>query len=275
MNGKAGFSFRVVTLLGLSLIAAGSAALLGGCKGNTTAAAVMEHRTGQPPVVKARRAAPAMQNADPLSNPVWQAAMLPLTAPTNTTRTTSPTRGAVFFDDAALYAAFICEKPAHAPAESKDVVSFYIDPLAQDTELFQITVDATGEAHCAWLRCSRPAEPMEDGSPNLGHPVSVNVDVDVKGLVTKVREGTEEGHDVWAVQIMLPINGLPKTLRVPPAAGAHWKFNLVRTFTTLNGGHVVDQAQANLSPFYVNALAVSPYRMAELDFDEKLELTRQ
>ena len=43
-----------------------------------------------------------------------------------------------------------------------------------------------------------------------------------------------------------------------------------RTYgTTMNGNVPMDQAQANLSPFYVNAQAVSPYRLAELDFVEK------
>jgi len=260
---------RAFVLSGLTLMAAGSAALLGGCKGNTTSAAIVEHRVGQPPIVIAQRATEDMRQADPLSSPAWQRAMMPLNAPANTPRTTAPTRGAVIYDDKTLHVAFICEKPTHtggSAAECRDVVSLYIDPLSTGTELFQITVDSTGQARCVWSRCSEPAEPLEDGSPNLGLPVSVTLDVPVKGLWTKIGEGMDKGNAVWTAQLALPVAGLPTKLQVKPEVGTHWKFNLVRTFTTMNGKLPLDQAQANLSPFYVNAQAVSPYRLAELDF---------
>jgi hypothetical protein len=260
------FPLRAGMLSGAFLMAALSAALLGGCKGNTTTAAMLEHRPGRPPKVVAHEAVGDMRLADPLTSSAWQHAMLPLVPPANTLRTTAPTQGAVLFDEKALYVAFICEKPGNSSTQSRDTVSLYVDPLGAGKELFQVTIDASGSTRCAWLRSGEPAEPLEDGSPDFGHPVSAMPDMEVKGLWSQVREGTEAGTAVWMAQVELPVAGLPRPLQVKPAVGERWKFNLVRTYTTLHGSQVVDQTQANLSPFYVNAQAVSPYRMAELEF---------
>lgn len=267
-------ALRACVLSGATLMAVGTVVLMGGCKGNTTAAAIVEHRTEKPPVVLANRTVEDMKAADPLTSAAWRQAMLPLVAPANTLRTTAPTRAAVLFDDGTLHVAFICEKQATGGA-SRDVVSLYLDPLNQGKELFQITVDSKGSTRCAWLRSSEPAEPLENGAPDLGHPVFSVPDIAVKGLWTQVREGTDQGNAVWTAQVALPLAGLPALLQAKPAAGMHWKFNLVRTFTTLDGQRVVDQAQSNLSPFYVNAQAVSPYRLAELEFSEKAVVSRQ
>ena len=265
---------RACVLSGAALMAVGSVVLLGGCKGNTTAAANVEHRTQKPPVVLANRASENMKAVDTLTSTAWRQAMLPLVAPANTLRTTTPTRAAVLFDDTTLYVAFICEKQTTG-GTSRDSVSLYLDPLNQGKELFQVTVDSTGSTRCAWLRSSEPAEPLENGAPDLGHPFWTVPDIAVKGLWTQVREGADQGNAVWTAQVALPLAGLPALLQAKPAVGSHWKFNLVRTFTTLDGQRVVDQSQSNLSPFYVNAQAVSPYRLAELEFGEKAVVNRQ
>jgi hypothetical protein len=267
---------RTCVLSGAALMAAFGVALLPGCKGNSTSAAVMEHRPGKPPVVIANRAAPNIQTADPLTNPSWRTVMLALAPPANTTRTTALTQAGVLFDDQTLYVAFICEKQPTTAAQSRDAVSLYLDPLGNGLELFQVTVDSTGTSACAWLRSSEPAEPLDDGSPDFGHPVVAVPNLTVSGLAVRVREATDEGHPVWTCQITLPLAGLPPKLQVKPAPTTHWRFNLVRTFATLKGGKLGEQFQSNLSPFYVNAQAVSPYRLADLQFpDDKATPTNK
>jgi hypothetical protein len=268
-------AFRTCVLSGAALMAALSFALLSGCKGNTTSAAIMENRTGKPPVVLANRAAKDVQTADPLTTPAWQKALAALVPPANTLRTTAATRAGVLFDDQTLYVAFICEKQTVASGQARDTVSLYLDPLGEGLELLQITVDSSGTPACVWLRSSEPAEPLEDGSPDLGHPVQAVPDLAVPGLAVRVREATDEGHAVWTCQVAVPLAGLPAKLQVKPAPTAHWKFNLVRTFTTLKGGKPGEQAQSNLSPVYVNAQAVSPYRLAELQFPDDRPATNK
>lgn len=257
---------RTWALSGAALIAVGGVALLGGCKGNTTSAAGMAIHAEKPPVVTASRAAMNMKETDPLTSSAWRNALAPLVPPVNTLRTTAPTRAGVLFDDETLYVAFVSERQPGSTGQSRDAVTLFLDPLCEGKELFQVTVDSTGATSCTWLRSSEPAEALEDGSPDWGHPVVATPDMKVSGMWTQVREGTDEGHSVWTCQLALPVAGLPKKLQVKPAAGAHWKFNLVRTYATIKDGRVVDQAQANLSPFYVNAQAVSPYRLADLGF---------
>jgi len=255
-----------------TLIAIALAAPLAGCKNNTSSAATPERRVGKPPVVIAQYAPEDPRAADPLTSPVWQnAAWWTLSAPANTTHTTTPGKAALLFDDAALYVAVICDLPASAdpdgPADpdGRDGISLFLDPKGQGRELLQVSADSTGTTHCAWIRTSAAIEPLEDGSPNLGFPLDVRPDCQFPGLDAQVRRGILNGRPVWTLQLAVPVAGMPALMQALPAPDAPWKFNILRTCLTGTGGQR-EILQSNLSPVHVNAQSVSPYRMAELDF---------
>jgi hypothetical protein len=255
-------------LAGLSLAALGVSALFAGCKGNTTAAATVERRVGKPPVVVARDSGVDVREADPLTSEVWkQAAWWEMTAPANSSQTTPRTRGATLFDGGTMYVAVVCGMPEIGESVKGDAVTVFVDPAGEGRELLQLTVDAQGTARSAWIRSNAAIEPLEDGSPNVGYPLDVRPNVKVGGLWTRVRKGNLEGREVWSVVMAVPAGGMPGVMQVPPAAGGHWKFNVLRTMVRVApGGEREEQVQGNLSPVYVGAQAFCPYRMAELDF---------
>jgi hypothetical protein len=260
-------------LLAAMVLVAGSSVQLMGCKGNTTSAAGVGRVVGKPPVVRAMTIQGDAAHADPLNAAIWQDSQngpwLSLTAPTNTTRMTTRTEAKVLFDDQMLYVAFINEQEVTTTSAlgARDQVALFLDttPAGKGMEMMEISVDsAGGPAVCTWIRSATPAVPLDDGSPDLGHPVSLIPNVSVPGLVSQVREGTKDGHAIWTAVIAVPINNLPLPLRTSALANARWKFNLVRTVKT--GGGVL---QSNLSPIQVNAQPVSPYRMADLELDTR------
>jgi hypothetical protein len=255
---------RGCALLGATLMAVAGVTLLPGCKGNTSAAAGVDRRTGKPPVVVARAAgvSDGAGPADPLSSDVWrEAEWWPLVAPANTLRTTPASRAAVLYDAGTLYVAVINELPAAGREAAQDTISLYVDTAGAGKEVLQVTTDARGATHCAWIRSSIPVGPLEDGSPDIGHPLDIRPDLQVPGLAARVGEGLVEGRAAWTAVFSVPVAGLPPLMQIAPGTGVHWKFNVLRKMT--RGG---EHTQSNLSPVYVNAQAVSPYRMAELDF---------
>jgi hypothetical protein len=259
-------SFRSCALLGATLLVGMGVALLPGCKGNTRAANV--DRTGQTPMVMAR-AIPASRIglADPLTSEVWKAAdWWTLAAPANTPRTTPTSRTAVLFDAGTLFVAVVNELPEAGRAATEDVVSVYVDTAGKGKEVLQVTADAQGMTRCAWIRSSVPVGPKEDGSPNTGYPLDIRPDFKVTGLATYPGHGVVDGHAVWTIVVAVPVTGMPPLMQALPGSEAPWKFNVLRTMT--RGG---EQYQANLSPVYVNAQAVSAYRMAGLAFGQQAE----
>jgi hypothetical protein len=247
-------------------MAAAFAALLGGCKNNTSSAATPERRVGKPPVVRPQFAQGPLCDADPVSSPVWRAAAWwALAAPANTARTTAPAQGAVLFDEDTLYVAVINDLPPFTDADSRDAVALFLDTKGEGKELLQVTVDSSGQTQCAWIRTGAAIEPLADGSPNLGYPLDVRPNYPLAGLGVQVRQGVFEGRPVWTAVLAVPVAGMPALMQVLPAKDTHWKFNVLRMYMVGTGSRG-DVMQANLSPVYVGAQAVSPYRMAELDF---------
>jgi hypothetical protein len=184
------------------------------------------------------------------------------TAPANTTRTTANTQAAILFDSNMLYVAFASEcQPADKV--DHDGVSLFLDTThaGDGTEMVRITVNSDGSAECTWIRSATPAERREDGLPDFAHPVSTIPDIQIPGLVSHVTGGTHEGKGMWEAVVGVPMRALPMPLRTSPAAGARWKVNLLRTVTV---GQHKEQLQANLSPVYVGAQELAPYRMADL-----------
>ena len=253
-------------LLGATLIAAGFAALLGGCKNNTSSAATPERRVGKPPVVRPQFVQGPVRDADPVSSPVWRdAAWWALTAPANTARTTAPAQSAVLFDEGTLYVAVINDLPPATDADSRDAVALFLDTKGEGRELLQVTADSSGQAQCAWIRTDAAIEPLADGSPNLGYPLDVRPNFPLAGLDVQVRHGVFEGRAVWTVVLAVPVAGMPGLMQVLPTKEARWKFNVLRMYMVGTGSRR-EVMQANLSPVFVGAQAVSPYRLAELDF---------
>jgi hypothetical protein len=255
---------RSCALLGAILTTVGGAALLGGCKGNTSAAASVERRTGRPPVVVARAAGDSgdIGRTDPLSDQVWRGAeWWPLVAPANTAHTTPASRTAVLYDSRAIYVAVINDLPEAGQEFAQDGVSLYVDTSGEGKELLQVTTDAQGTTRCAWIRSNVAVAPREDGSPDIGYPLDIRPDFQVQGLTARAGEGFVDGRAVWTTVFEVPVAGLPALMQMAPAPGGHWKINVLRRVT--QGG---EQWQSNLSPVYVNAQSVSAYRMAELDF---------
>jgi hypothetical protein len=255
---------RCCALWGVTLIAGGGAALLGGCKGNTQAAAINERLAGKPPVVAARHGTPlgVAGQADSLLSSAWgKAEWWPLVAPANTAHTTPASRAAALYDAGTLYVAVISELPEAGREAAQDVVSLYLDSSGKGKEVLQVTTDMRGVTRCAWIRSGVAVGPLEDGAPDLAYPLDIRPDFQVRGLAARVGQGLAEGRAVWTVVFTVPVAGLPVLMQSVPGPGARWKFNVLRTLTRGGG-----QYQANLSPVYVNAAAASAYRMAELKF---------
>jgi len=250
-------------LLGCALAATGSAALLAGCKGNTTSAAVTERHVTKPPTIVAGRAAGDIQASNPLNGDIWKnAEWLEFSAPINNSRTTPPTRCAVLFDDQTLYIAAVSQTPATRAPEATDKISFYVDTTAKGYELLEFSA-AGGKVECTWLRSNSPAEPLEDGSPDLGFPVHILPNVEVPGLWCREFAG-EAGEQ--AVVIGVPLAALPAPVRFAPSKATPWKINAVRTILVPREDGRRQRLESDLSPIYMGAQAVSPYRMAELKF---------
>jgi hypothetical protein len=259
---------RNFVLAGAALAALAAVALTAGCKGNTTSAAGLEKHVGPPPRVDAAVALSNPGNSDPLTDAPWaKTQWYSLVAPSNTHRTTPPVRAAMLYDPATLYVAFVSDTvpPPVAPI-AHDAVSVFLDSSAmQDgTEMAQVTVNSDGHCTCTWVRAAMAAQPKEDGSPDLAHPVSKIVDFAVKGLAAHTAQTTRSGALAWTTVITIPLKALPIPLRAHADAGEHWKMNLLRTITTVDTGAGAQQLQANLSPVYVGGQYVSPYRMADL-----------
>jgi hypothetical protein len=255
---------RRCALLGAILIAGAGIALLSGCKGNTSAAASVERRAGKPPVVVARKAGVSgdVGRADPLTDKVWrEAEWWPLVAPANTSHTTSASRAAVLYDSGSLYVAVVNVLPEAGQEAAQDAVSLYVDTSGEGKELLQVTTEAQGTTRCAWIRSNVAVAPLEDGSPDMGYPLDIRPDFQISGLTARVGEGLVDGRAVWTTVFVVPVGGMPALMQIAPSPGGHWKINVLRR--VMRGG---EQLQSNLSPVYVNAQAVSPYRMAELDF---------
>jgi len=257
---------RHAALWGVALIAVACAAPLAGCKNNSSSAATVEHRAGKPPVVVAQFAPDSLLDAGPLSSPAWQnAAWSPLIAPANTSRTTAPTKAAVLFDAATLYVAVISALPTAPDPAGPDAVSLFLDTKGDGRELLQVSADSAGTTRCAWIRSNVAIEPLDDGSPNLGYPLDVRPAYQLAGLNAQIRTGVFEGQPVWTLTLAVPVAGMPALMQVPPANDAHWKFNILRTYLADGAGQRAVM-QSNLSPVYINAQTVSPYRMADLVF---------
>ena len=251
-----------------ALLITSSAVFLPGCRNSTTAAATPSRVVGKPPAVHVFAASGDAGHADPLLSPLWQStqngAWLSLTAPINMTRMPTPSQAKILYDDDALYIAFINEQEISSTSAlgAKDEIAVYLDTTdaGKGTEMLAVSVGSTGgPAACTWVRAATPAEPRDDGSADLGHPVSLIPNIAVSRLTAQVREDTRDGRAVWTAVLTIPLSSLPLPLRTEINPDAHWKFNLIRTVRT--GGGIL---QSNLSPVQINAQAVSPYRMADL-----------
>gem|GEM_PF-1473551 len=249
--------------------------LLAGCKDKPTSAAPPEKHVGAPPLVRATLVSVSgwdSGRSDPLDDPVWaKANWYLLQSPMNTSRTTPPVRAAMVYDANAFYVAFVSDTvPPPASPIAQDVVAIFLDTskAANGTETMQISVDAAGHCRCTWIRSGTPAVAKEDGSPEMSHPLYCVPDYVIKGLAATTRRTTLNGKPVWTTLVTIPFKTLPIPLQVPsppPLGGEHWKVNLLRTITTADTGSGTQQLQANLSPVYLGAQAVSPYRMAVLE----------
>jgi hypothetical protein len=256
-----------LVLLSATLLAGGSVALLSGCKGNTSAAAMMERSVTPPPTLHAYPLTAGQPLADPTLAPVWSnARWLPLVAPANTDRTTAPASAAVLYDARYLYVATISNVPAGPVV--LDTVSIYLDSSAagNGADMLNLTVNAAGSVSSAWIRDAEPpTKGRDDGTPDFFHPVSRIPDVAIPGLLIKTFQGTQNGTPVWSAVVAIPLKSLPLPLRSSPLAGTSWKLNLLRTTLLPDTGSGVEQRQANLSPIFVGSQPVCPYRMATLE----------
>src|SRR5271170_791497 len=208
--------FQQLLLLACAFCALGFLTLLAGCKGNASAAAVIEKTVGPPPHVQAYEATRDPRLVDPLASTVWNnARWFSLAAPIGSDRTTAPVSGAILFDASHLYIAFVSEKPN--TDFTQDMVSVYLDSTASSngSEIMQVTVNATGEATCTWIRdVNPPLKPKDDGNPDIVHPLSkIHGDNLITGLYTKTRTSTLNGVPVWSAVVAIPLNGLPLPLR--------------------------------------------------------------
>ncbi|HEY4330619.1 MAG TPA: hypothetical protein VGN88_12845, partial [Phycisphaerae bacterium] len=161
------------------------------------------------------------------------------------------------------------QPPLH---DYQDVASIFLDTLTTGTEFLQVSINSTGTTECTWFRTSTAATPLDDGNPNMGHPVTATPKLAIKGLWSSVSTGTQDDKAVWTAQIALPIAGMPQRLQVQPLPNTTWKFNLLRLATPRDiapgtGGRA-DQLQSNLSEVFPNAQPVSPYRLADLQFSD-------
>ncbi|HVX85437.1 MAG TPA: hypothetical protein VH253_11700 [Phycisphaerae bacterium] len=256
---------RSIFLCGATLLAGGSLALLSGCKGNTTAAAMLEKVVTPPPAATALPASGNPGLADPLTDLPWVGTHFSqFGSPINTDQTTPATRGAILYDPSHVYVAFVSDT-AGLPAKS-DSVSMYLDSTAggNGTEMIEVRVGHDGKVAASWIRSATPATKRDDGSPDFLHPLSTIPGVTIEGLTAKVRDETDHGRRVWTAVVGIPVKSLPMPLRASPQPGEHWKVNLLRTVSGSTGEGSGELLQSNLSPVYVNAQAVSPYRMADL-----------
>ncbi len=244
---------------------------MAGCKGNTSAAAVPDKPVSAPPHVQAYSTRIDPRNADPLTSTIWTSAhWLSFVGPIGTDRTTEASSGALLFDKNTLYVAFISQKPTNSAVQ--DFVSFYLDSsLARDgSEMIQVSVNATGQATCTWIRDAQPPTgPREDGSADTFHPLSkIPAEGMVPGLFAKTGRGTFNGQPVWTAVVAIPMQKLPAPLRATPAPGGQYKVNLLRTTVIAGARNNPESLQSNLSPVYVGQQAVAPYRMATLDLSD-------
>ena len=244
------------------------ASALGGCRGNPSEAAGPESTTPAPPKVTAARVSLDVREADPLSADVWRnAAWTIFIAPMNTSATTPATRAAVLYDPANLYVAFICRKSPVADASSTDAVTLFLDTWGEGKELLEVSLDAAARVPvCTWHRSTKAAQPLENGAPDMTVPTNHYPDFKLSSAWSVVREGEEEGQAVWSAVLAIPLADLPVPLRAAASPGAHWKVNLVRTIKSTGGGNRL--LQSNLSPIYINAQPVSPYRLADLELGQ-------
>lgn len=253
-----------IFLLAFALAASAGVALLSGCKGNSTSAAILEKAVTPPPTMTAAPASGAPALADPLAELPWVVTgFAPFVSPLNTDRSTAPARAAVLYDANTLYVAFVCDTAGAAP--DQDTVSVYLDSTAagDGTNMAQVTIRHTGETHFTWVSSTTPAARRADGTPNFTHPLVLRPDFPVVGLAVKIRDAQDHGHKVWSAVVAIPLRQLPLPLRATAQPGARWKVNLLRTVNTDVAGSK-QLLQSNLSPVFVNAQAVSPYRMADL-----------
>lgn len=264
-------------LIGLALMSCAAAALFAGCKGNSSAAAMMERTVGPPPVVNVHWAAANPLHANPLSGDLWKhAPWMSLVQPANSDRSTPACKARVLVDRERLYVAFVSELAAgetlasppstapdeHAPPD-RDLISLFLDIKGDGTEILQFSAGPSGRSDCTRIRAAIAPTPREDGTPNMNQSVELIPHWQVDGLETVAGAGESDGRPVWTLVYSIPFQSLPLPFRVTPAGGEHWKFNLLRTISA-DG----DLLQANLSPVFVGAQAVSPYRMAELDVSQ-------
>jgi hypothetical protein len=256
---------RILLPAAVATLTAASAALLSGCKGNTTSAATSGNGApSPPPIVMADRAPTSPLKADPLTDPQWlHADWAAFTAPANAARTTAPTRAAVLYDAANLYVAAICDNPASL----HDQLAVFLDTTATGKEFIEITVDQAGQPAATWYRAAVAPTPHDDGSPNFAFPMGKIPDVSVPGMTAQVGAGQFQGRPAWTLVLAIPLKALPVPLIATPTPGAHWKLNILRTLaapssTTASGSETL---QSNLSSVYLGAQRVAPYRMAELN----------
>ncbi len=231
----------------------------------------MEKRVSPPPHVLAYATRVDPRNADPLTSPIWTSAhWVSFVGPIGADRTTEAASGAILFDKNTLYVAFVSQKPINDVVQ--DFVSCYLDSsqLRDGSEIMQVSVNATGQATCTWIRDAQPPTgPREDGSADIFHPLSkIPAEAMVPGLFAKTGHGMLNGQPAWTAVVAIPMEKLPAPLRATPAAGAQFKVNLLRTTVVARANNNPESLQSNLSPVYVGQQAVAPYRMATLDLSD-------
>jgi hypothetical protein len=260
---------HIFAVTAATIFACGAAALFSGCKGNTTSASVGTKHTTEPPNVTVLPTPVDPRLRDPLSDKVWMAApWYNLVPPSNTSKSTPAVRAAMLYDAQYLYVAFVSDTvpPPSAPI-MLDTVSVYLDSTSekeQGTEIAHVSVSSTGQYQCNWIRATTPAKAKDDGTPDWFHPYRTFPNQVVPGLTTRIGSGMQNGSRVWTAVVAIPVMSLKTPLQQPLTPGMKWKINLVRSISTKDVGMGTEQLQANLSPVYVGAQAVSPYRMAKL-----------
>ena len=256
----------------LSVAAVAALGLAAGCKNNPPA---VESGGAAPvaiPVLHALPASGEVLKAEVLTSPLWRgAAWMNLSPPLNDTRTTPSTRVACLYDAEKLYIAFAGATTEGRPGGTTAAVLLDSSKLQNGTEFFEISVDpeTVGDASIrgmVWHRPTLPPAPNPDGTVNYTIPVSRVTGFGIKDLQVVAGKGQVDGQAGWTVVFAIPMRTLPGPLKGTPAAGVHWRVNLLRQ-DELGGGLGAGRrevVQGNLSPVFLGAQAVMPYRMAEL-----------
>lgn len=244
-------------------------AALGSCKNNPPAAETNGAPAAAIPVLHALPASGEVLKAEVLTSALWRgASWVNLSPPLNDTRTTPRTRVACLYDAEKLYIAFAGVNSEGRPGGTSAAVLLDSSKNQNGTEFFEITVDpeTVGDASIRgmmWHRPTLPPAPNPDGTVNYTIPISRVPGFGVKDLQVLAGKGQVDGQPGWTVVFAIPMKTLPGPLKGTPTAGVHWRVNLLRQ-DELSAGGRRDVVQGNLSPVFLGAQAVMPYRMSEL-----------